>query len=1168
MHPQSSGQVERFNGVLVSMIKNYCNLDHSNWNEFVLPVTLAYNTSVHETTGFTPYESIFGHECKLPGDFFAKVPIKGYFDEVEYLLETDKQLELIHKIISENTLKSKLRNKRNFDKKRLHIEYEVGDQVMAYYPIPGPNQSHKFWLEYNGPFSIIKKHKNGLVYEIEGFKDNGKYIYDKLHVRRIEPYYDQSKVIEEIEKRPLKSKVLDESQFVIDTISTISDSKSDSELTEIYSYLDPNEQGENIPEIVEHDNSITIESITNDDQQSDRAQVQEDRVIDIDLSQRSDSEEAPIDTGDMLADNPPVPLRRSSRIKKKPNFYQANVMLSLLIINLVSFAECSFDRTSPLIWRNTNQPVINGITRVIVNIQYESPCSIFHDSYFTQSQTFNGTDLYKWCIELFEMSFLLPTRDFCNTPIESSEIKLDINKHSKRNIPLYPTHQELTEQPERDKRVAILAIGLGVLLTIAVSSIIGISSTALSQSQSAHTELETIRKNNEILLNRVKLLSENEIKLKSVLSHLQGEISDIRNDVYQIKEAITKLKWHTPAAISYATTIASKLILYKDRIKDISRNWKKGVVDPKILEIFNFTLNCQDECPLEYAIPQSCTIDRERQILSFTFDVKNIQKDVVLLEADPFSLVHRDNNGSTICTLSWIGPQYILYSRKSDCIVPINKKVYSLHDLQILPSFENCDNPLDANITSKYYKVEKCIDKNPIQVTDIFELKNVGNQNFLYCPSLVIHIYDRDLTCPLYPFSIPTDVSFSIGNLQYRSNSFKVSSKLSYEPALSLRANIYLVPELNKLNYDQFINEKLIAEINSIPDVEIPSLGNQLINDRVEPVDVILFIIFICLLIVGYYYIRLYYKKQIHSQMLIENMRMRDIEEEGENIMANIQQELRDERVENNPLVNRPRAPINMAMAMALLLILTVVGANEQIQLNIKIVNPCQNQTRLTTQNVMLYQWCERNFQSNIIDEINSFCINHDKIFNISRDLFKQRISRSYEDNLRTITFPPIYRKIMIEQPDTSSSINVLEIANLASQFAIIKSKIAMIGKEWKRGEVNEALIHSSDLFQDLSERKFRKIIPSNCNFDKNDDSFLLKFELIDQFLRISDFIKFDYINEMLLSLMLIMVIIIFLLVYRNKKIRKRFTKINSHKMKNCRRVTFEPNSPSNYVNV
>lgn len=67
-HPQCNGQVERFNHTFAQMLAMYVNTCHTNWDEYVHYVTFAYNTSRHESTGMTPFFSLYGREAILPID--------------------------------------------------------------------------------------------------------------------------------------------------------------------------------------------------------------------------------------------------------------------------------------------------------------------------------------------------------------------------------------------------------------------------------------------------------------------------------------------------------------------------------------------------------------------------------------------------------------------------------------------------------------------------------------------------------------------------------------------------------------------------------------------------------------------------------------------------------------------------------------------------------------------------------------------------------------------------------------------------------------------------------------------------------------------------------------------------------------------------------------------
>ena len=67
-HPESDGLVERFNRTLLMMLAMFAGEHKDDWDDLLLPVMMAYRSSVHESTGFSPYRLMFGEECMLPMD--------------------------------------------------------------------------------------------------------------------------------------------------------------------------------------------------------------------------------------------------------------------------------------------------------------------------------------------------------------------------------------------------------------------------------------------------------------------------------------------------------------------------------------------------------------------------------------------------------------------------------------------------------------------------------------------------------------------------------------------------------------------------------------------------------------------------------------------------------------------------------------------------------------------------------------------------------------------------------------------------------------------------------------------------------------------------------------------------------------------------------------------
>ena len=67
-HPQCNGITERCNRTLLTMLATAAKDNPAEWEEYLRPLCLAYNSSVHASTGFTPFYLTFGREARLPVD--------------------------------------------------------------------------------------------------------------------------------------------------------------------------------------------------------------------------------------------------------------------------------------------------------------------------------------------------------------------------------------------------------------------------------------------------------------------------------------------------------------------------------------------------------------------------------------------------------------------------------------------------------------------------------------------------------------------------------------------------------------------------------------------------------------------------------------------------------------------------------------------------------------------------------------------------------------------------------------------------------------------------------------------------------------------------------------------------------------------------------------------
>ena len=130
-HPRGN-PVERFNRTLLDMLGTLAEKEKSHWKDFVKPLVHAYNCTRNDTTGFSPYELMFGRQPRLPVDLVFGLPMsQPNQNHSEYVQKLRSHLEKSYQLASENTEKSMQKNKTRFDRNITASVLEVGDRVLV-----------------------------------------------------------------------------------------------------------------------------------------------------------------------------------------------------------------------------------------------------------------------------------------------------------------------------------------------------------------------------------------------------------------------------------------------------------------------------------------------------------------------------------------------------------------------------------------------------------------------------------------------------------------------------------------------------------------------------------------------------------------------------------------------------------------------------------------------------------------------------------------------------------------------------------------------------------------------------------------------------------------------------------------------------------------------------
>ena len=166
-HPESDGMVERFNRTLCAMLSAFVNDHHTDWDVQLPYVMMAYRSSEHETTGFTPNLCMLGREFTTPLDLMYEMPpVIKPIPLNQWVWELREGLENAHKVVRQNTGEAMSRQKRYHDGKLSFESYQVGDKVYVFFPVKKIGCSSKLTSYWRGPH-VVNAKLSDVLYRVD-----------------------------------------------------------------------------------------------------------------------------------------------------------------------------------------------------------------------------------------------------------------------------------------------------------------------------------------------------------------------------------------------------------------------------------------------------------------------------------------------------------------------------------------------------------------------------------------------------------------------------------------------------------------------------------------------------------------------------------------------------------------------------------------------------------------------------------------------------------------------------------------------------------------------------------------------------------------------------------------------------------------------------------------
>lgn len=143
-HPQSNGIIERYFRTVKDMIYAVCKDTRKEWHHTLPHIEMALRATKHQTTGFSPFEIIFGNKMKIPQLIGTENLNPTSYND--YMITTNASRKVVAEILRQKV--------RTIDSSEKAPKFIIGQQVMVKKPFG--NKPSVLQARYFGPCIVLK----------------------------------------------------------------------------------------------------------------------------------------------------------------------------------------------------------------------------------------------------------------------------------------------------------------------------------------------------------------------------------------------------------------------------------------------------------------------------------------------------------------------------------------------------------------------------------------------------------------------------------------------------------------------------------------------------------------------------------------------------------------------------------------------------------------------------------------------------------------------------------------------------------------------------------------------------------------------------------------------------------------------------------------------------
>jgi len=189
-HPMGNGVVKNFNKTIKKLLKKVAAEKPANWHRYLGSLMFAVRDTPQDSTGFTPFELIYGHKVRTPMTLLKRIWTSEGEDPdmktaYQYVIDLRERVEQTCDLARKELAKVQTRNQNYYNRRTRERKLRVGNSVLLLLP----TENNKLSLAWRGPYKVVEV-VGEADYRIE--MDSGK--VKTNHINMLKRYFHRDEI--------------------------------------------------------------------------------------------------------------------------------------------------------------------------------------------------------------------------------------------------------------------------------------------------------------------------------------------------------------------------------------------------------------------------------------------------------------------------------------------------------------------------------------------------------------------------------------------------------------------------------------------------------------------------------------------------------------------------------------------------------------------------------------------------------------------------------------------------------------------------------------------------------------------------------------------------------------------------------------------------------------